>query len=508
MIRTTRGLSLLDKIAKPRQFWKILGNFGIVCLFIGMIGMLCFLFLAMDSFLTTIQTTGMPEPNKFNAPRNIFLVPGVNEFLPIVWGSIALIASLGLHELGHAITCRAENIKMKSMGILLAVVPVGGFAEPDEKEIEAAPQKSRIRIYCAGITMNFLLTLICFSLLFGPVLGAIAPVGETMVTGVLDNGPAKNAGLQPDMLIQTINGQHVNTVRDLVKNLDRIEPGETVTITGIKNREVHEYIIIANSSYPEVIEGVEIISLVPSSPAEDAGLTPGTFIISVDNIKMRNAGDFISFMDTTIPGQEIQIVTFYPENNTEIHSTALLMETPDNGSKDNSGYLGVYYDFLSGNSGTHLLGINVGAFQAQNYLESLRQIPSQLTTPMGWFLLLSLPIYGLYGEGFVGFSGTFQEFFTATSWAAPFGIIWFWFANALLWTGWLSLYVGMFNCLPSRPLDGGYVFREYTHNLITRITKNPEKSELVANKIINYSSLLLIGMMLFMITGPYIIHGL
>ena len=52
-----------------------------------------------------------------------FLIPGLNEFVPstfAVW--FAFILTLVIHEFGHAILCRVEQIKVKAMGVLFFVI--------------------------------------------------------------------------------------------------------------------------------------------------------------------------------------------------------------------------------------------------------------------------------------------------------------------------------------------------------------------------------------------------
>lgn len=143
MIRTTRGLKLLDRLAVPKKAWRLFADVGIRLMFIGMLAMLLIVIVSDISMLSSLGDNTMPEPNKFNEARNIFLIPGVNEFIPFTWGLIALIVTLVVHEFSHAILCRVENIRVKSMGILLALVPVGGFAEPDEKNFLVLKQLKR-----------------------------------------------------------------------------------------------------------------------------------------------------------------------------------------------------------------------------------------------------------------------------------------------------------------------------------------------------------------------------
>ena len=135
MIRTTKGLKLLDILARPKFYWRSFANLGILLMFAGMIAMFLVIALSDIALYTSFLNGNVPEPGKYNSARNIFLIPGVNEFIPFTWGVIALIVTLVVHEFSHAILCRVEDIRVKSMGILFALVPVGGFAEPDDEQL-------------------------------------------------------------------------------------------------------------------------------------------------------------------------------------------------------------------------------------------------------------------------------------------------------------------------------------------------------------------------------------
>jgi hypothetical protein len=138
------------------------------------------------------------------------------------------MVTLVVHELAHAVLCRTEGVSVKSMGaLLLGIVPIGGFAEPDEEELfgkkkepdpadvrnastganievgydyavrhpletgggigrgsrsestveqegggkaeNGVSRRARMRILAAGVMANFVIALIAFSLFFGPV---------------------------------------------------------------------------------------------------------------------------------------------------------------------------------------------------------------------------------------------------------------------------------------------------------------------------------------------------
>ncbi|MDG6243230.1 MAG: site-2 protease family protein [Methanolobus sp.] len=546
MIRTTRGLKLLDKLAIPKKAWRIYADIGIRLMFVGMVAMFLVIILSDIALLSSISNNSMPEPGKFNEARNIFLIPGVNEFIPLTWGIIALVITLIVHEFSHAILCRVENIRVKSMGILLALVPIGGFAEPDEEELfgkkeeehseddpygdrrlgitigdeekkklvtkadikdeKTASRKQRARILAAGVMANFVVALLAFSLLFGPVLGAMAPLGDTMIVDVKEGSPAYVSGIRENMVITQIDDTPISNVNEMLQYLSGLEKGKWVTVYAASDRKVSSY-------EAQVIDtdirssGILIQSIVEDGPASAAGLETGMHITYIDERPILSYTDFRDIMNSSHPGQEMTVIASIGNATGEIIGTeeynVTLAEHPD---IENKGFLGVVTSMDSQVATS--LGITVGEFPATAYLNLFKSIPQMLTEITGWVILLGLPIIGFAGEGFPGFSGTLAQFYEPVGWAEPFGMGVFWLANALLWIGWLNFYVGLFNCLPAVPLDGGHIFRDYTNAFIYRITGNEEKAERLSILIAASFAMLILLSFLFMIFGPYIVHGL
>ncbi|MBN2110226.1 MAG: site-2 protease family protein [Methanosarcinaceae archaeon] len=539
MIRTTRGLELLDKLAKPRRYWRIYANIGIVLMFIGMAAMFLIVVLSDIAMLASMGENTLPEPGKFNEARNIFLIPGVNEFIPLTWGVIALIVTLVVHEFSHAILCRVEGIRVKSMGLLLALVPIGGFAEPDEEELfgkkeaeedhpdpygdrrlgividdeepatptirneetagKKATRNQRARILAAGVMANFVVTLIAFSLLFGPVLGAMSPLGNAMVAEVSEGSPAYAAGIRESMVITQLDDTSIADVQELLLYLDSLEMGTVVQVHAATDRVVSVYDVKVTDPEPD-IKGIMIQDTVEGSPADEAGFEQGMYILSIDGKTIRTASDFTDHMSSTVPGQKVTVEISGEQGMTREYEIDLAQH-PD----EDKGYLGVYTQG-TGYVATSL-GFSAGEFPAREYLELLRSIPSMLTGVSGWVIILGLPIIGFTGEGFPGFSGTLAQFYEPTGWADPLGIGLFWIANSLLWIGWLNFYVGLFNCLPAVPLDGGHVFRDYLHAAILRFTENETVAQRLSASISATFALLILMSFILMIFGPYLVHG-
>jgi len=135
MIETTRGLKYIDKIAAPKRFWRLFANIGIVLMFAGMIFMFSLVVFSDIVLLQTILNGTVIEPNEFHELKNIILIPGVNQFIPLVWGIIALVIAIFIHEMMHSVLARAEDIKVHAVGVIAALVPIGGFAKIDERQL-------------------------------------------------------------------------------------------------------------------------------------------------------------------------------------------------------------------------------------------------------------------------------------------------------------------------------------------------------------------------------------
>ncbi len=538
MIRTVRGQDMLDFLARPRKFWRVYANLGILLMFVGMFAMFLIIILSDVAMIASIGDNSMPEPGKFNEARNIFLIPGVNEFIPLTWGLIALVVTLVVHEFSHAILCRVEDIRVKSMGILLALVPIGGFAEPDENELfgtskekeqirpdvfdpdqdirlvtekpvekpvqKAANREQRARILAAGVMSNFTIAFIAFFLLFGPVLGAISPISDAMVVNVTPDSPAELAGIEEGMIITRIDDTQIEEARDLILYMDGVESGSTVILETSKDRVRSSYELNTIADEGEQVRGVYVNDIVADSPARASGIEEGMLIVSIDDVKINSSEDFVIFMNSTSPGQSIVVETVETDNAQENFTYVIELAQHPEGLTE-KGFLGIYY----GSNGIKSipLGISIGEFPAKTYLEMLRSIPSMLGGVTGWVIIFGLPIIGFSGEGFPGFSGTLAQFYEPVGWGEPLGVGVFWIANSLLWIGWLNFYVGLFNCLPAVPLDGGHVFKDYLFSFINKFIKDEDRAIRLTASVAGSLTLLVLMSFIFMIFGPYLVHG-
>jgi membrane-associated protease RseP (regulator of RpoE activity) len=226
-------VQFFDWFTRYRRGLRIYGSIGMVMVaIISVLMALLLLFSLRQTILHPPAPTGL---------QNILLIPGLNEYVPLTFAVIfGLFLTIAVHEFGHAVLCRVENIRVKSMGVLFAIIPLGVFVEPDEEELEKSEPEPKMRMFGAGIMNNVVVGLICFFALIGLV-GLITAPTEPIIYGVYQDGPAFQVGIQPDSLIEAVNGTPVTTVEDVSRILSTTRPGDRLSLTVLHQGSVQTY---------------------------------------------------------------------------------------------------------------------------------------------------------------------------------------------------------------------------------------------------------------------------
>jgi membrane-associated protease RseP (regulator of RpoE activity) len=243
----TNRVGFFDKFAAFRTFFRIYGTAGLIAVIIVSVFITVMLFISVRYTLIV-----QPEPTGIYKPQNILLLPGINEYVPstlAVW--LAFIITIGVHEFGHAILCRVENIKVKTMGALVAVIPIGFFVEPDEEELDKTKGMAKVRMFGAGITNNLVVGFSCFLLLI-LFMGLVTPVSQPVIQGVYKDYPAASAGIPPGSIVTAVNGVPVASRIDVSTILNTTKPGNTLTLTAEKDKIVKDYVLTL-SAWPDDI---------------------------------------------------------------------------------------------------------------------------------------------------------------------------------------------------------------------------------------------------------------
>ncbi len=235
MWRTQKGIQFLKNRARHERRWRAYGNVSIVFCFITMILMTALIiWTAWIVFgYTPAQRSSLP------GPEVALVLPGINPILPLEYLGyilIGLIVAIVVHEFSHGILTLVDKLKVKSLGILYLIVPIGAFCEPDDEEMKKASLLPRSRIYAAGPTANFVVVLISILLFSFVFMSAVQPAAPGGVVFVVDaDSPASQIGVQPGMIITNFNGTVLHNGSDYFVALNKTRANQSITITFIKN---------------------------------------------------------------------------------------------------------------------------------------------------------------------------------------------------------------------------------------------------------------------------------
>ena len=241
----SRRVGLFDRFSRFHLFLRAYGSFGAVVVILVSITMVGLLFYSLY-----FNLVHHPAPTAVNELPNIFLIPGVNQFIPFtvaVW--FAFVFTLVIHEFGHAFLARVENLKVRFIGVLWCVIPIGAFVEPDETEFEKLQGLPKIRMLGAGITNNIVAGMACFLLVI-LLLGFAVPLQTPLINSVYKDYPADRAGIVQDSVVTSINGIPVTTQADVAAILNTTRPGDQVTLVMEQNGVASTHTLTL-SSWPE-----------------------------------------------------------------------------------------------------------------------------------------------------------------------------------------------------------------------------------------------------------------
>jgi len=123
-------------------------------------------------------------------------LPGINPFLPILYGWLGLVCAMVVHEGAHGIVARNRGLKVKSSGLLFFLfIPIGAFVDVDEDQILKAKSKDSLRVMAAGVGGNIVVAITCIIAVLIIVNGLTPVIDGVFVNDVIEGMPAEAAGL-------------------------------------------------------------------------------------------------------------------------------------------------------------------------------------------------------------------------------------------------------------------------------------------------------------------------
>ena len=555
-IHTTRGRVLLTRLARPKRFWRAWSNVGVGIALVVMGGSFALLVAQAGAILQN-----PPEPTQVTQPRNFLVIPGVNDFLPLSVAPeilLGLLVGLVVHEGGHGLLCRVEDIDIESMGLVsLAVVPIGAFVEPSEESQRRADRGARTRMFAAGVTNNFVIAAVGFALLFGPVIGAITVAPGVPVADAFSGTPADAAGIDQGDRVTAIEGRSVATEADLEAVLAATEASTvSVTVDDERTVSVERSLVVVGSvggspanltvdprgdpiqvtavegtpvstraGFERVVENQTVATVetsagtrtfpvgvyvaVSEGGALDAAGAPveTTVVTHIDGARVTDQRELTAALDDTTAGERIAVETY---RNGERQSYEATLDADDDGG----GLLGV--GVFEGTSGVVLDDFGVEAYPAGTYLELLGGdggpgaaspigTGGSLLLPIFVALILPLASFVLGVPNFPGFTGYWTAFYDVQG---PLGVTGepavFLTANVLFWAAWVNLQLGLFNCIPGYPLDGGRILRSGTEAIVSRLPVADR--DRVVSTITTGIGLTMLASLLLLVFGPSLLN--
>lgn len=190
-----------------------------------------------------------------------------------------------------------------------------------------------------------------------------------LITGIIQDTPAHQAGLQRGDIILSIQGTAVNSRQDIDQALADLEAGQTVALEiqrgtasltknlTIETRLFRPYIgILTQNSQPgmfgrmffgdEVVPwdgtaagtlGAVIVAVQPDSPAQKAGLTPGMLISEINGEPLASA-DVAGIISELEPGDSVSLTVQSLLQSSDSQEITVTL-----GSEDGRPYLGIQY---------------------------------------------------------------------------------------------------------------------------------------------------------------------
>ncbi|MEW6069665.1 MAG: site-2 protease family protein [Candidatus Thermoplasmatota archaeon] len=248
--RTERGRNFIDRVAK-RKFWKHFGSFALaISTVVGVVTFFVLIWVA--SFVVRIP------PKEAPTPQMLIGLPGINPVIPLGYGIVALIIAIVVHEFSHGILARIAKVKLKSLGLLFFIIPLGAFVEPDEEELKKVAKIKRCRVFAAGPAMNILVAFVCACIFSFVFMSAVTPVADGIfVTDLVKGSPAEIA-IPVGAIITKLNDSETKSFEDFFSAMAGTKANQTVNITFYyQGNFINKNITLADSGDGRGFLGIE-----------------------------------------------------------------------------------------------------------------------------------------------------------------------------------------------------------------------------------------------------------
>ena len=190
------------------------------------------LYLIVNSLINILSNPAVGQVARELGPGAILLLPGINPMLPIVYGWIAIVVAIVIHEGAHGVIARNVGFNVKSSGLLFfLIIPIGAFVDVDEEQIKTAKARPALKVMAAGVGANTIIGVACLIGLLLIVGGLSPAINGVYVNDVTEGMPAQTAGLLPRDVLISIDNTTISNSTQLRTILDNKTAGDTVLVT-------------------------------------------------------------------------------------------------------------------------------------------------------------------------------------------------------------------------------------------------------------------------------------
>lgn len=466
LLRTKQGLALLDRLGKKRVTYYL----GWFLLYILPLSAAIGFYLVLRSMSIFLSSASVREFARQLTPLANLLIPGLNPYLPIIYGWTALIIGLVVHEGAHGVLARSLGFPVKSSGLLfLLVLPIGAFVEVDDKELAKAKARDSGRVLAAGPGSNITVAAVA---LLGLILvvGSMTPVVNGLgIVGVLQDSQAEKLGVMPGNIVVSAAGMSVSKPGEFETALEGLDPGDAVPVSIWDQQAIRslEFKVPIGAVLGGVIEGY---------PAYAAGVQPGDMIVALDGSAVRSPKDLSTLLAGHKPGDTVDL-SVERRGETKVFRLTLAVNPLD-----------PTLPFLGVASAPPSEALGLRTISLTGVLANYRSLGA--TNP---FVYLVWPTFGASQQN-IPFSDLMHGFYTSA-----IGDTYFILANLLFWIWFVNFNLAIFNALPIYPLDGGQALK----SLLRGVGKNRLTERMISN-VTNGITIVMVFLVLSLIVAPYL----
>lgn len=231
LIKTERLLRLYEGIAGSR----LTRIFSWASLFLLPVIAAGGIMLLVNSVMLVFTRPEVQEAQREAGPQSLLLIPGINPYLPIVYGWIGILIAILAHESMHGIIARMVGYRVRTTGMILFLgLPIGAFVEINEEELKTGRTRDVTRVLSGGPISNVAVATICLvGLLL--IVNGLQPALGIVVSEVIPGSSASEVGIKAGDQIIAIDDKPIISLSELRKILESKKFGEFITVSVLRN---------------------------------------------------------------------------------------------------------------------------------------------------------------------------------------------------------------------------------------------------------------------------------